>query len=146
MEGYDSLTVPSAVIEPGVSTPTPGRSPDLMPSLKPLTITLAVQQVYRGQVGRRVRLLVETEARSCTYRFKAAEFYLVEAYTPRIGPARLWTAACTLTMPLADADDVLSLLPAGAVPATATPAPGLAAPGRRPGPAAGLVSRSPQLQ
>jgi len=85
-------------------------------SLEPVTITLAVERVWKGDVGPTVQVQTARDGASCGFTFHMGEQYLVYAYNSQV-------SLCSRTMGLASASEDLAALGTGHEPARETTAP-----------------------
>lgn len=85
-------------------------------SLSPVTITFAVERVWKGDVGSTVRVQTARGGESCGFAFRTGEQYLVYAYNSGV-------SLCSRTTELARASEDLGALGTGHAPQPETTVP-----------------------
>ncbi len=81
-------------------------------SMDPLSVTMSVDRVWKGTLGRSVELRTANSGASCGYRFDANEIYLVFAHDRHV-------SLCSRTKPIATATEDLAALGDSHVPENA---------------------------
>jgi|GEM_PF-1872231 len=83
-------------------------------SADPVTVTLSVKRIWKGEPAQESRVLTALSEASCGYGFQPNKDYLV--YAGQDDEGRLVTTLCSRTKPLSAAADDLAALGAGKAP------------------------------
>ncbi|MCE9557089.1 MAG: hypothetical protein K8T91_27395 [Planctomycetes bacterium] len=80
------------------------------------TVTLQVERIWKGMLGKEVRVTTASDGAACGYHFEVGQKYMVYAYRSH-GTTLLRTGLCTHTKPLAEAEPDRKLFGVGYTPA-----------------------------
>ncbi len=94
-----------------------GRVTDVSTPASNVAITVAVHEVWKGDVGSSVEITTPRDSAACGYQFVAGEEYVIYASESE---GQLETTLCSRTQPLADAADDLAALGDGQAPTGST--------------------------